>query len=210
MNWLDNLLFIVHITRSLSTSVYISSSVLSRSGYSRQISDLVLLSLEIHSFVEIVNISLVKVLSVVLVSRDSVVSGGSFGLRSDWSYDWLVISGSSLASVDLHLLSFGVHCWLNITFSYGKLSRNINIQISAELLSVDLFFVLHSLSVHWSLYMFSSNHWSLDHSLSDDWLLNDSSGDHFLIQDLSVDLRSGSDLLGLSDDWLGIINFLVI
>lgn len=115
-----------------------------------------------------------------------------------------VVDSSGLSSLNIQSFSDGLNCWLDVLFSDGYLTRDINRNSSLGSSVVNNRVFVNSFSVYWSADYFLSDDRGLDDSLSDDWLGDQSLCDNRLGDDLSGNNRFGNDLLGLGDDWFGV------
>ena len=163
-------------------------------------------SVEVNGFVVVNNLSIMNWLSVVFFSRNGDFSGGRVIFGHGSSSYRIVVNSSWLSSLNINLLSDGFNGRLNKSLSYGKLSRNVYINIFSFGLVINDSILGDSLSVYRSLYNFSSFYRSLYDSLSNDRLRSDGSSNDRLRNDLSGNYRSRFDSLCLCDNWLGVVS----
>lgn len=140
----------------------------------------------------------------IFFSRSSESLHVVMGFSLDRSGDRRMVNSSGLSSINLNLFSFGMDGRLNISFSDGELSWNVDVNSSGGGLVVNNSIFLNSLSINWSFYNFSSYNRSLYNSLSNNWLLNNSLGDDRLTNNFSGHNRFAFNSLSMSNNWFTI------
>ena len=115
------------------------------------------------------------------------------------SHDFSMINNFAFTFLNIQELLLNVIDWLNISLSVCLRSRDLNRNISNNLLIIDNCISNFLLSINGSAYFFFSNNWSLYYSLFNDWLRDDSFGDNWLGNNFSFNLRLRDNFLGLHD-----------
>ena len=105
-----------------------------------------------------------------------------------------------ISSDDIQLFSLGVDGGLDVLFSDGDLTGNIDGDLLVDYFLVNNGFFGLFFGIYWSGYNLLSDDGSLDNSLLDDGLRNNLLGDDWLRDDFSGDGWFGDDLLSLGDD----------
>jgi len=189
-------------SNSLSSGSF-SSNRFSGNGSSSFVS--ISLSIKFDSFGVINDFFVVNRLSVVLLSRNGIVSSGCISLNSGLSSNRFVIYNSVLSSINVNFMFNSFNSWLNNSFSIGNLSRNINVHGFSYNFVINNRISSNSLCVDRSVNDSSSFNRSLNDSLSNDRLRNNGLSYDRLRDDLFGNNRFGFNSLSLGNSRLGVV-----